>query len=190
MLQRVRSRLSYANVVATLALFIALGGVSYAAVVLPANSVGTKQIKSGAVTGAKVKDKSLTAADFKGSVQGPAGAQGPQGPAGKDATAAAIADGSLTGAKLALAAVKAGQLGAITVRTQSVNLPAGEGGSAEVSCNAGERLLSGGADSPVPTPGEWVGYGSYPLGNGWKARAVNLSAGNEGLTVFALCLEG
>ncbi len=79
MLRRVRSRLSYANVVATLALFIALGGVSYAAVVLPANSVGTKQIKANAVTGAKVKNKSLTAADFNGSVQGPAGPAGAQG---------------------------------------------------------------------------------------------------------------
>ena len=40
-LQRVRERLSYANVVATLALFIALGGASYAAVTLPHDSVGT-----------------------------------------------------------------------------------------------------------------------------------------------------
>lgn len=192
MFRRVRSRLSYANVVATMALFIALGGVSYAAVVLPANSVGTKQIKANAVTGAKVKNKSLTAADFNGSVQGPAGpagAQGAPGAPGKDATAAAIADGSLAGAKLVAGAVKAGQLGAITVREQSITLAAGEGGSAEVSCTTGERLLGGGADSPVPTPGEWVAYGSYPLGNGWKARAVNTSAGNEGFTVYALCLE-
>jgi hypothetical protein len=43
-------RLSYANVVATLALFVGLGGASYAAVVLPANSVGPRQLRSGAVT--------------------------------------------------------------------------------------------------------------------------------------------
>ena len=43
------SRLSYANVVATLALFVALGGSSYAALKLPRNSVGAKQIRSGAV---------------------------------------------------------------------------------------------------------------------------------------------
>lgn len=41
--------LSYANVVATLALFVALGGVSYAAIVLPANSVGPKQLRPNAV---------------------------------------------------------------------------------------------------------------------------------------------
>jgi hypothetical protein len=36
--RRVTDRLNYANVVATRALFIARGGASYAAVVLPANS--------------------------------------------------------------------------------------------------------------------------------------------------------
>jgi hypothetical protein len=37
-----------------LALFIALGGTSYAAAKLPRNSVGTTQLKSGAVTEAKL----------------------------------------------------------------------------------------------------------------------------------------
>jgi hypothetical protein len=37
-------RLTYANVVATLALFVALGGASYAAIQLSANSVGTTQL--------------------------------------------------------------------------------------------------------------------------------------------------
>lgn len=56
----VRQRLTYANVVATMALVLALGGVSYAAGVLPKNSVGTKQIKKAAVTGVKVKKHTLT----------------------------------------------------------------------------------------------------------------------------------
>jgi hypothetical protein len=45
-----RSRLSYANITATLALFISLGGASYAAVTLPEHSVGPRQLKAGAVT--------------------------------------------------------------------------------------------------------------------------------------------
>lgn len=49
-MRRVPGRLSYSNVVATIALFIALGGASYAAVALPAHSVGTRQLKGGAVT--------------------------------------------------------------------------------------------------------------------------------------------
>ncbi len=42
--------LNYANVAATLALFISLGGASYAAIVLPANSVGASQLRSRSVT--------------------------------------------------------------------------------------------------------------------------------------------
>jgi hypothetical protein len=77
-----------------IALFIALGGVSYAAVALPKNSVSSKQIKNGqvktadlansAVTTAKIKDGSLLSADFKPGqmVAGAPGAPGPQGPQG------------------------------------------------------------------------------------------------------------
>ena len=44
-----RHRPSPALVVACIALAIALGGTSYAAVTLPRNSVGTKQLKKNAV---------------------------------------------------------------------------------------------------------------------------------------------
>jgi hypothetical protein len=74
-------------VVACAALFIALSGVTYAATVLPANSVGTLQLRANSVTSPKVKDHSLKALDFAaGEIPaGPAGAlgsPGPQGPAG------------------------------------------------------------------------------------------------------------
>jgi hypothetical protein len=49
----------YANVASTLALVVALGGTSYAAVALPKNSVGNKQLKTSAVTSSKVKDRTL-----------------------------------------------------------------------------------------------------------------------------------
>jgi hypothetical protein len=61
----IRKRLSYANVMATLAVFISLGGGALAALRLPANSVGTRQLKKSAVTGHKVKDASLTGIDIK-----------------------------------------------------------------------------------------------------------------------------
>ncbi len=47
------------NPIAYLALFIALGGTSYAALKLPTGSVGTRQLRNGAVTNAKVKKHSL-----------------------------------------------------------------------------------------------------------------------------------
>jgi hypothetical protein len=90
-LNRITRRLSYSNVIASLALFVALGGASYAAVALPANSVGTKQLNTNAVTAsklkpnavssAKVKDGSLQRGDFASGtlLQGPQGPQGPQG---------------------------------------------------------------------------------------------------------------
>lgn len=78
---RMKSGLSYANVMATIAVFIALGGGAYAALALPKNSVGAKQIKKNAVNSSKVKNGSLVAKDFKKG-QLPAGATGPKGDAG------------------------------------------------------------------------------------------------------------
>lgn len=46
---RLRARLSFANVTSALALFVALGGTSYAAVTLPHDSVGSWQIRTHAV---------------------------------------------------------------------------------------------------------------------------------------------
>jgi hypothetical protein len=54
-----RPRLTYSNVIATIALFIALGGAAVAAG-LPKNSVGAKQLKRGAVTAAKLKKAAVT----------------------------------------------------------------------------------------------------------------------------------
>jgi hypothetical protein len=59
-------------IVACVALFVALGGTSYAAIKLPANSVGTKQIKKSAVTTAKIKDATVTAADLAAGAVGTA----------------------------------------------------------------------------------------------------------------------
>lgn len=58
---RVRNHLSYANVVATLALCVALGGGAAFAAGLARNSVGTRQLKSNAVTAAKIKRGAVTA---------------------------------------------------------------------------------------------------------------------------------
>jgi len=64
MLSRIRPRLTYANVISTLCLFIVLGGGAYAATAIPKNSVGSAQLKSKAVTPAKVAPKTINL--FKG----------------------------------------------------------------------------------------------------------------------------
>jgi hypothetical protein len=82
MLSKLRSRLTYANVISSIALFCALAGGAYAATQLPKNSVDTKQLKKNAVTSPKVKDGTLLGKDFKAG-QLPAGARGEQGQEGK-----------------------------------------------------------------------------------------------------------
>ncbi|MGH3263853.1 MAG: hypothetical protein ACRDNS_17890 [Trebonia sp.] len=52
------------NAVAYVALFVALGGTSYAAVNLPAGSVGTTQLRNGSVTGAKLARGAVSAASL------------------------------------------------------------------------------------------------------------------------------
>jgi hypothetical protein len=78
-----------------LALFVALGGTSYAAVSLSANSVGSRELKDQAVRSSELKDGSIKKRDLRerlyeslrgggggtGAI-GPAGPQGPPGPAG------------------------------------------------------------------------------------------------------------
>ena len=100
---------SPALAISLLALFVALGGTGYAALKLPKNSVGSKQLRKGAVkssdiganavTGAKVKRGSLSASDFKSSSlpQGPRGPQGLQGATGAPAFGAVLGRGNGVG---------------------------------------------------------------------------------------------
>lgn len=172
-MQKLRDRITYANVVATLALFIALGGVSYAAVNLPKNSVGAKQLKKNSVNSAKVRNGSLTLSDFKGSqrkkLRGPTGATG--------ATGAPGAPG-VSGWEIVTAAVK--EVGGVAEK--------------EVLCSAGKRSLGGGAviEGGEAAVSSVAIDGNAPLGaegSGWIAGAhEHTSPGEEwSLRVFAIC---
>jgi len=129
-------RLTYANVVASLALFIALGGGAYAAAKLPKNSVGPAQLKRNAVTSSKVKNHSLRRQDFAtkdlASLRGPTGATGATGAPGPKG------DQGLVGSLSADSSIASGQ----TIR--------GAFGMGKVAA-AGEELVRGVA-LPVPAP--------------------------------------
>jgi hypothetical protein len=98
---RLRPRLSYANVVSTLALFLALGGASYAALELPARSVGRAQLRDEAVT-SRVLSRPVRTKLQRVAERGPQGDRGPAGPPGERAplvplTGEMIADDTLRG---------------------------------------------------------------------------------------------
>ncbi|MEO2140470.1 MAG: hypothetical protein ABGX91_09590 [Thermoleophilia bacterium] len=59
------SRANAAAALAVVAPAIAVAGAGYAAVALTRDSVGTAQIRAGAVTSAKVRNNSLLAVDFR-----------------------------------------------------------------------------------------------------------------------------
>ncbi len=100
MFTKVRTQLTYANVMSTLAVMIALGGTSYAAITLPKNSVGERQLRKDAVTTAKVRNGTLLKNDFKPGqiVDGAAGPQGNAGPPGPKGDPGAPGDKGEAGA--------------------------------------------------------------------------------------------
>lgn len=111
-MRKIRERLTYANVVATMALFLALGGATaFAAMNLPKNSVGTRQLKPNAVkTGQLAKNAVRTGKIAREAVK-----------AGKIDKGAIVTDrlrnGAVTGAKLDNGAVGTGKLQQLAVTT-------------------------------------------------------------------------
>ena len=136
-MHRVRNKLTYANVVASLALFLVLSGATaYAASHLGRNSVGAKQLKSSAVTTSKLKRNAVTATKIrlgsitaakieKGAVSGAklsdgavTGAKINEGAV----TGTKIGDGAVTGAKIKDGAISTQQLGAQSVGNSQTQL--------------------------------------------------------------------
>ena len=80
-------RPSFPTVISVIALFVALGGTSYAVIKLPANSVGSREIKPNSVSGGDVRNGSIASKDLAVSARGLRGPRGPAGPAGSSAGA-------------------------------------------------------------------------------------------------------
>ncbi|HZO07436.1 MAG TPA: hypothetical protein VFB52_13690 [Solirubrobacterales bacterium] len=112
-MKRIGKRITYANVMSSLAIFLVLaGGTAFAASQLAKNSVGAKQLKSNAVTAAKIKKNAVTAAKIKANA----------------ITTAKVKNGAITGAKVNL-----GSLGTVpnsattdTVKSAKVVLTLGQ----------------------------------------------------------------
>ena len=167
----------YANVTATLALIVALGGTSYAAVVLPRNSVGSEQLKKGAVTNSKlrtnavtsgtVRNGSLRANDFKAG-QLPAGQAGPAGPAGAT--------------------------NIVSRRVPSPPVAAGAIGAVRLACNPAERAITAGLQSDADLLNIFSITESFPITTsdvptGWYLEARNTASSSDRFVAFLVCAK-
>jgi hypothetical protein len=161
-LRRLSRRIpSPAMVVACLALMVALGGTSYAAIKLPANSVGTKQLKKGAVTGVKVKKNALGGAQVNESTLGKV-------PSAGTADAAPVSRLDYQSAVVALPA------GGATVTRGTVNCPTG--------------LSATGGGAKLADPNNGFIADTNPVGKtGWEATGYSGTAQN--MTVYVICAQ-
>jgi hypothetical protein len=162
MLPKPRLRLTYANVVSTLCLFIVLGGTSYAVATgsidsreIKDNSVRSKDLRNSGVRSKDVRNRSLLAKDFKfGQLprgrRGPRGLRGPRGRRGRRGVA-----------------------GATNVVLRTDGATAGAAAIDNAPCASGERAVGGGGRAvggsiAVSAPTS-VGNGSTPTD--WRVEA-------------------
>ena len=169
-----RRRPSPSMIVACIALLVALGGTSVAAVqALAPNSVGTAQLKANAVTTGKVRNGSLVRADF-------AARSIPVGPRGP-----------------------AGVIGAIAVRQASVVVPGGTAQNSaydtetvSVNCNANEKAISAGSGwSDDASDRELWTQRLTPVLTGANVTGFRATGGNDSgntstFTLYVLCYVG
>jgi hypothetical protein len=183
-----RLRPSPSMAVAFLALVVALGGTSYAVTRLPANSVGSKQLKTGAVAradlrkdavnGAKVAKDSLAGDDIN--------------EASLAQVASAVAAGS---AGSASHSNSTGVLDKIAFRTDTKTVPPAPNdttpatGTATAACDGGQIVAGGGVK--VDDTDNTAVVDSYPDAGGraWSARVDNgdVTSGHN-ITAYAVCI--
>jgi hypothetical protein len=164
---------SPATAIASLALLVAMGGTSIAAVsALPRSSVGTVQLKTGAVTSAKLRSNAVTAAKVRnGSLlrvdfatgQIPPGPVGPQGAPGVSGREEILAE-----------------------TAQNSSSPK----TVTATCTAGKKVLGGGIEVGGPGRNRVTVTESQPAGeSAWEAEAFEALATGAAwkLEVHAIC---
>jgi hypothetical protein len=184
----IRLRPSPALVIASIALAISLGGTGYAAFKLPKGSVGSPQLRRGAVTSIKVRNRSLLAVDFKRGqlpAAAPAGLKGEKGDKGEKGEKGDPGPGGPAGSQGApglsgLEWVETAGGGSLTKKTVDAKCPPGKkvvGGGYQLSGNAagiGVEVV----DFPWSDLTFWRAIGTWPKGvfpTAWQ------------LVVYAVC---
>lgn len=184
-MKRLRPRLTYANVISTLCLFLLLGGgAAFAATQLPKNSVGPKQIRKGAITPAKLAVATKQVIESTAGPRGPRGAAGPSGAKGDTGARGPAGPQGATGPQGAAGATK------VVVRVG----PEVEG--SEAFCKPGEVAISGGGltsdpkftlygSLPIDANGETTTEGKAP--QGWFAGAEDSNGVGGKSTAYVVC---
>lgn len=176
-MEKLRGRITYANVVATLALFIALGGAAYAATRLPKDSVGSRQLRKGAVRTSDIGNGAVTLSKIQSAAQqalrGLEGQRGAQGPVGT--------------------------FGSVVTRwVEFVVLGSSVSNQNRASCQPGERAVGGGVGFMTsPGAGDAIVYSAPAQAEGVPAQGATSTAWEGALTnsepsprparVFVLC---
>ena len=178
---------SPALVIALIALFVSLGGVSYG---LARGSVGTRAIKNNSVRSTDIKNNNVRSKDIRNKTL-----------RGRDVFADTLGGREINESTLNIntPTVGAGGLKNVVVRYSTVPLPDGASASAEVGCNSGEKLLGGGGSVGAFGAYNWLSSrpttatgGGLPTNGStltrWRTSALN-GAGATTITAWASCLQ-
>jgi hypothetical protein len=189
----VKTRLKVNTIIAVTALAVAVLGATplgHAATrfVLPTNSVGAAQLKAKSVTGAKVRNGTLTAAKFKAG-QLPSGPPGPKGDAGPSGAKGDQGDPGAGGPKGDKGDPgdpgTPGVSGYSSVVGAGTNLGAGAFGGAVASCPTGKKALGGGFNT---SKGVFVSYNGLDSSHtAWIAQGQNSIAVAGWIQAFVIC---
>jgi hypothetical protein len=171
LIARARRLLTFSNVIACLALFIALGGSVYAA-----GKISGKQIKRSSLPGNRIKPKTIQPNRLK-----------PNSLTGRQ-----IKVESLTGKQInekTLTGVSAAALAEVQYQATTVQLlGGGRPTTATANCPSGAYAIGGGATVGNDEAAYVNDNGPSPLRTGWSATGFAYNAGGVEMTVTAVCV--
>lgn len=162
-LRRFVPRPTYANVIATVALFVALGGVAVAAG-LPKNSVGVKQLKRGSVTAPKIRKKAVTS-----------GKLAPQSVTAGKLGANAVLPGNLGNGIISTSKIAAGAVVAASIKNGAITTSKLANGNVNTQKLADNAVTTAKLANSSVTPAKLsfaVGGTVNPLQSGQTLRGV------------------
>jgi hypothetical protein len=169
-MSRIRKAITFSNVVAMLALFVALSGSVYAA-----GKISGKQVKRGSLPGNRLKPRTITANRVKP----------------KTLTGRQVKPKSLKGGQIdqkTLTEISAASLANVHYQTATVSLPSGWPATrATADCPAGTYVIGGGA-TLSREEGNVLDSAPSPLRTGWTATGMAWFSNNTTMTVTAICV--